>query len=110
MGCVGSTCLQGEYTGIPEHHQNTTDVPVMRLCAPGKDSTHFADVGDTVVLFVDFGPSCSPCQLNDIGDTVDNNFERIRNVAGPSMPSSSSHGHQERYDAEVNYMLHFLNS
>jgi hypothetical protein len=98
MGCVAGTCREGDYIGIPDPH-NMTDVPAMRLCAPGKDSSNFADIGDTVVLYVDFGLSCSPCKFNNLDVTRDG-LEKVRETAASAMPGRS-HGGQQRYEREV---------
>ena len=56
MGCCQSTD-DGTCQG---HH----DIPCVRVCAPDAEQPTFADVGDRIVLFVDFGPHCHPTQFD----------------------------------------------
>ncbi|KAK3749570.1 hypothetical protein QZH41_019714, partial [Actinostola sp. cb2023] len=96
MGCITSKCLgkDEDYEGIPDLHNSR---PVMRMCAPGKDAANFADVGDKVILYVDFGEYCSPCHLVD--DTVEHasTLDMVRATAAGDHEFRG----QERYEHEV---------
>ncbi|KAJ7394304.1 hypothetical protein OS493_000106 [Desmophyllum pertusum] len=52
---MGICCTTPVYKP-PRHHNK----PFVRMCSSGNHFPNFADIGDTVVLFVDFGKNCMP--------------------------------------------------
>ena len=56
------TCCSQEVT---EHGR-----PVVRMCVPEKELVKIADIGDRVVLFVDFGLDYGPGPTNDRGHGI----------------------------------------
>jgi len=97
MGCAGSSCCRdtGGYEGILTGH-NTTDKPIMYMCAPGKDSVNFADSGDEVVLFVNFGDLCNPCKLQERSIEHTSALERVRAAA-----DNAQDVYQQSFEFEV---------
>lgn len=53
---MGSCCCTAPQHQPPEHHQK----PLVRMCSSGNHFPNFADIGDKVVLFVDFGKNFKP--------------------------------------------------
>ena len=43
--------------------------PFVRMCSSGNHFPDFADIGDTVVLFVDFGEDCKPVKRSNLEHT-----------------------------------------
>lgn len=52
---MGICCTTPEFK--PPRHRNK---PFVRMCSSGNHFANFADIGDTVVLFVDFGKNFMP--------------------------------------------------
>ena len=88
---MGSCCTtQGANTPHPTK-------PLVRMCASGNHFPNFADIGDTVVLFVDFGHQFKPIPSQNM-DLV---------TAGNVWPKR----HQSRHDVEkyeASLLIHFL--
>ena len=58
MGCCCTTmgcCCATQAANTPHPTK-----PLVRMCASGNHFPNFADIGDTVVLFVDFGHQFKP--------------------------------------------------
>ena len=52
---MGSCCCTTQAANTPHPTK-----PLVRMCASGNHFPNFADIGDTVVLFVDFGHQFKP--------------------------------------------------
>lgn len=52
---MGICCTRPEFNPPGIHRK-----PIVRMCSSGNHFSNFADIGDTVVLFVDFGKHYKP--------------------------------------------------
>ena len=50
----------------PGHHNK----PFVRMCSSGTHFPNFADIGDTVILFVDFGQDCKPVTRENLDQAL----------------------------------------
>lgn len=97
MGCAESTCCHGNGGDEEAPGHNARDRPIMYMCAPGKDSVNYADAGDEIVLFVNFGELCTPCQLQERVIEHRNALERVRAAAD----NAEDFNVQKRFEFEV---------
>ena len=74
--------------------------PLVRMCASGNHFPNFADIGDTVVLFVDFGRQFKPVPPQNMPADRPPGGE----TAGRVWPKR--HHHVEEYEAS--FLIHFL--
>ena len=75
--------------------------PLVRMCASGNHFPNFADVGDTVVLFVDFGHQFKPIPSQNMDHPLGGA------TAGNVLPKR----HQSRHDVEkyeASLLIHFF--
>lgn len=56
IGITMGTWFRTPQIQSPSHHNK----PFVRMCSSGTHFPNFADIGDTVILFVNFGPDCKP--------------------------------------------------
>ena len=92
MGCCCTT--QAANTPHPTK-------PLVRMCASGNHFPNFADIGDTVVLFVDFGHQFKPVPPQNMDHPLD----------GATPGNAWPKRHHSRHDVkeyEASLLIHFL--
>ena len=68
--------------------------PLVRMCSSGNHFPNFADIGDTVVLFVEFGHQFMPVQQQHMDQPLRGE------TAGRAWPGGhQSSPHKEEYEA-----------
>lgn len=67
--------------------------PLVRMCSSGNHFSNFADIGDKVVLFVDFGQQLKPSPRKNQRDSLHGA------TAGPVWPDQRQHDpEKEQYE------------
>ena len=61
MGC----CCATQAANAPQYNK-----PLVRMCSSGTHFPNFADIGNTVVLFVDFGKNFKPVQSQNLDHSL----------------------------------------
>lgn len=84
MGTCFTTCTQATTPTL-------YDKPLVRMCSSGNHFPTFADIGDTVVLFVDFGDNFKPVPRRNLGQSPGGT------TAGRAWPDRS-HMEPEQYE------------
>lgn len=68
---------------------NNNRKPLVRMCSSGNHFSNFADIGDKVVLFVDFGEQFKPLPGHPLGGAI----------AGRTWPDQRQHDSgEEQYE------------
>ncbi|XP_078366136.1 uncharacterized protein LOC144650355 isoform X2 [Oculina patagonica] len=62
---MGTCCSTPQPRSSSHHHK-----PLVRMCSSGNHFPDFADIGDTVVLFVDFGTDCKPVTRSNLSQAL----------------------------------------
>ena len=95
---MGSCCCTTQAANTPHPTK-----PLVRMCASGNHFPNFADIGDTVVLFVDFGHQFKPVPPQ--------HMPADRPLGGATAGRVWPERHQSRHDVEeyeASSLIHFL--
>lgn len=93
---MGSCCCTAPQHQPPEHRNK----PLVRMCSSGNHFPNFADIGDKIVLFVDFGNNFKPLPRRNQGHSLGGA------TAGLQWPDQRYHGEENtQYEVRLKKFL-----
>lgn len=93
---MGSCCCTAPQHQPPEHRNK----PLVRMCSSGNHFPNFADIGDKIVLFVDFGNNFKPLPRRNQGHSLGGA------TAGLQWPDQHHHGEENtQYEVRLKKFL-----
>lgn len=93
---MGSCCCTAPQHQPPEHRNK----PLVRMCSSGNHFPNFADIGDKIVLFVDFGNNFKPLPRRNQGHSLGGA------TAGLQWPDHVHHGEEDtQYEVRLKKSL-----
>ena len=93
---MGSCCCTAPQHQPPEHRNK----PLVRMCSSGNHFPNFADIGDKIVLFVDFGNNFKPLPRRNRDHSLGGA------TAGLQWPDQCHHGEENtQYEVRLKKFL-----
>lgn len=93
---MGSCCCTAPQHQPPEHRNK----PLVRMCSSGNHFPNFADIGDKIVLFVDFGNNFKPLPRRNQGHSLGGA------TTGLQWPDQRHHGEEDtQYEVRLKKSL-----